>query len=265
MRLSHMLPIYQKTFVLYDTAIARVAGYIAKTKPGLVNIVDVGANVGDTASLILSTVENSRIICVEGNEAYLPLLHKNFDGCDSVIIEAVFCGESSSVESGLELDTKEGTASLIRSSENSKKIEFKTVDQIVTEQFSAQEGIDLLKVDTDGFDYKVLRGAIKTLKKYQPAVLFELDKHFLLMNEEQPMSVFSLFEDCGYSRFIAYDNTGYLIGLFHISEKENTERLIDYFYSRRLYMDILMIADESLIRTSYQNEQNATLSTVGLI
>lgn len=264
MRLSHMLPSYRERFVLYDTSIARIVKYISDIKLDIVNVVDVGANVGDTAAIILSEVEGMHIVCIEGNDEYLPLLHKNFDSLESVIIEDVFCGDyTNNEETGIGVVTKNGTASLVKNSDSSRRIKFKTVDKIVDEHFEGKS-VDLLKVDTDGFDYKVIRGAIETIKKDKPYVLFELDKHFLMMNNDEPMSIFELFESCSYSSFIAYDNFGYIIGQFEIGDKDCVEKLIDYFFSKRLYMDILMIADRSMVDTIYYNEEKAIHSLVGV-
>jgi hypothetical protein len=39
-------------------------------------------------------------------------------------------------------------------------------------------GCDLLKVDVEGFEYAVLLGARKLIKKFKPVVIMECDKKF---------------------------------------------------------------------------------------
>lgn len=47
---------------------------------------------------------------------------------------------------------------------------FFTLDSIVTIYHFEP---NLIKIDTDGFDFKVLRGAQRTLKEYAPVIFFE--------------------------------------------------------------------------------------------
>ncbi len=53
------------------------------------------------------------------------------------------------------------------------EVDFVTVDQFVEEAQLTR--VDLIKVDVDGFDVDVLRGAKKTLDKFSPTVIVELN------------------------------------------------------------------------------------------
>lgn len=39
--------------------------------------------------------------------------------------------------------------------------------------------IDMIKIDTDGYDYLVLKGALESVKKFRPYIIFEVGDHFL--------------------------------------------------------------------------------------
>jgi hypothetical protein len=39
-------------------------------------------------------------------------------------------------------------------------------------------GCDLLKIDVEGGEYHVLKGAVETIQKYRPVVIMETDKKF---------------------------------------------------------------------------------------
>ena len=49
---------------------------------------------------------------------------------------------------------------------------------------------NFIKIDTDGFDFKVLRGANNTLKTYKPVIFFEWDKIHLQAQNEDFLSIF---------------------------------------------------------------------------
>src|SRR5687768_4603133 len=60
---SHNLPVCLQLYPSYDRAIGRIAKTIAEQEDPLC-VVDVGANIGDTASLIVESVPNAEILCV---------------------------------------------------------------------------------------------------------------------------------------------------------------------------------------------------------
>jgi len=52
-----------------------------------------------------------------------------------------------------------------------------TLDQFI--ETNSIQKIDLIKLDVDGFELKVLRGGQKTLQKFKPLILFELCPYVL--------------------------------------------------------------------------------------
>lgn len=62
-----------------------------------------------------------------------------------------------------------------------KKIKTITMDNFFTKNKKLLEnGVDFIKIDTEGNDYKVISGSIKTIKKYKPKFIqFEMNSHNL--------------------------------------------------------------------------------------
>ena len=260
MNFSHQLPIYLVQHILYDTALARIIKKIKVNEQ--LNIIDVGANIGDTVALIKSSNNNVTFLCVEGNPAYSLLLKKNYYKDNSVEIEEIFCSDISEIKN-INLDAKSGTATIDLSSISDNQAEFLTLDEII-KKHSEFSNIDFIKVDTDGFDYKVLRGAINILKSQQPFVFFELDKSFLYKNSENIMSIFDLFENSKYENFILYDNYGYLVGLFDFSQLAIVEDIINYMDNKKMYLDVLMIKDINIAKNLYESEKKSIKSILEL-
>jgi FkbM family methyltransferase len=59
--------------------------------------------------------------------------------------------------------------------------------------------LKLLKIDVDGYDFKVLQGAVHTIKTLQPVVLTELYDHALRRCGDSVNDILSLFSSLGYS------------------------------------------------------------------
>jgi hypothetical protein len=58
--------------------------------------------------------------------------------------------------------------------------------------------LDFLKIDTDGMEAHVLRGARRTLRELRPAILFELVPENLRESGESAEGVVSLLTELGY-------------------------------------------------------------------
>ena len=75
------------------------------------------------------------------------------------------------------------------------------------DHLAAVRGIvpDLLKIDVDGYEGKVLRGGIETFTKHRPPIMLELHKDKLL-NGEKRGDVVSILLDIGYQALFLTDH-----------------------------------------------------------
>jgi FkbM family methyltransferase len=250
MNLSHQLPIYLVQHKLYDTAIPRIINIIKSNEK--LFIVDVGANIGDTSALIINANPNVSILCVEGNPLFLNLLKLNYKDDNRVTVEESFCSDILE-DNKISLETKRGTATINSDTKNTTNFSFLTLDDIIQKHIEFSK-IDFIKIDTDGFDYKVLRGSNSTIAQNKPLIFFELDKSFLIKNNEEIMSIFNYFEHHEYQAFLVYDNYGFLIGLFTFEQIDLVENIINYVDDKRMYLDILMVKDFNLAKKIYKTE-----------
>lgn len=158
--------------------------------------VDVGANVGKYSRKILSWT-NARVIAFEPQ----PGLHKNLESLAKSFPERMqIVANGVGKESGtLTLRFNEAAtehASFVQSiNEISYVDNFNTVDvSVVTLDhfFGARpdlQQVDLLKIDTEGFEEEVLQGARNTIARLRPKLIqFEYNQHQMLRGH----SVYSL-------------------------------------------------------------------------
>lgn len=75
------------------------------------------------------------------------------------------------------------------------KVETRRLDDVVP----ANLPIDLVKIDVEGAELLVLRGAMETLRKHQPIVLFETGIGGADQYGTTPQEIFDLLDGCGLS------------------------------------------------------------------
>jgi len=152
MRLSHKNLYFYALFPMYDRALPRISAQIQEIDCRLV-LIDVGANIGDTAALISETVNGASILCIEGNDKVLEFLSYNVKLIknNSITIEPCFCTDSPS-NIGFSVDMHYGTAKLVKN--EMSNIQGDTLDNIVN-RYPIFEKTNLLKIDTDGFEITV--------------------------------------------------------------------------------------------------------------
>ena len=238
---SHDFPINKKYLREYSENLGVIAS-IVKGKYSDASMIDVGANIGDSAAIIQSYIP-APILCIEGNPKFIPLLQKNATQLSGITIEQCFVGDQNekvvAVNSG-------GTARLETSING---IEVKTMQQIL-EKHPSFVGAKLLKIDTDGFDNKIIRASRDLLVSAKPVVFFEYDPYFLIKQQEQPMEIFNVLYSLGYSRLVLFDNLGKL--LCEVAT-HNHDLLADFtaYYNNegKSYLDICALhsSDEDLI------------------
>ena len=140
-------------------------------------VFDVGANLGQSALKFRVAFPKARILCFEPVKATFNILKRNMAGHRGVTCHNIALG-SSSVQSTIYLTDQSNTSSLVKPSTivGSETVEVRTVDGFTSEY--QIERIDLLKIDTEGFDLEVLKGAQTILSDGQvPFVLVEVGFH----------------------------------------------------------------------------------------
>jgi FkbM family methyltransferase len=61
--------------------------------------------------------------------------------------------------------------------------------------------LDMVKIDVDGYDYKVLQGATRLLAEFKPVVLIELCEYSLNAQGDSIRDIFTLLSTAGYGAF----------------------------------------------------------------
>ncbi len=243
MNLSHDLPFNLKQFPSYSQNLGQVASIIAQKYPHF-SVIDVGANVGDSAAIVQHRIQ-APILCIEGNPKFLPLLDKNSKNLHDITIEASFVGETvTKVKPVNQL----GTAYL---EEDVTGLAIATISSVI-EKHPAFANAKLLKIDTDGFDNKIIRGAATFLRQSKASIFFEYDPFYLAKQNENGPAIFDFLVDLGYDKWVIFDNHGRYLLTLTKHDKHLFESLHQYYNQQgNVYMDIWAI-HESDSQLQYQ-------------
>lgn len=161
---------------------------------------DIGANIGVYSVLAGTYLPDVSVISLEPDEDARGMLIENLElnGRSTEDVVAKVVGDSvGSIRFSRGLDLRNGVAQ--EGSTDFVELEQTTVDELVGDR-----DVQLMKVDVEGFELSVFKGAVKQLaKRPGPVILFELNGHCLEYGVE-PAEIIDFLTEAGY-RVFEYD------------------------------------------------------------
>lgn len=256
MPFSHTIFYFQKIYPNYDIHLHKIAKYI-KEQQGYLNMIDVGANIGDT--VVFTNIHGANYLLIEGEKSYIKLIDNNLianykqienitngggiydKNSTTYIIENTFLSDDVGYYK-INLDNGSGK---LEHSDYKNTLPLNTLDIIVKKhKFKA----NFIKIDTDGFDFKVIRSGINIIKDNLPVLYFEWDKFHLESQNENPISIFKLLNKLGYEDGAIFDNFGNLLCSIKTYDENNLKILIGYTEVSKkniYYYDVLLFNKNS--------------------
>ena len=155
-------------------------------RPGGVAL-DVGANIGVTALIMSAFVgDQGRVVAFEPGRQVFDLLQRNVELNGVGNVELRCCALSSSVgRMGFHEDSAFGHLVPEGAPET---VEVSTLDAVAEELGLAR--LDLIKIDTEGFEPHVLAGGRQVLERLRPIIYLELNAWTLLISSRTDPLVF---------------------------------------------------------------------------
>lgn len=156
------------------------------------------------------------------------------------IIETALIGETNNAN--YQINLKDGSGFLSQS--NSQTLHFQSLSSILSKhKFNA----NFIKIDTDGFDFKVMRSGLDFIKTYKPSLYFEWDRAFLEAQDEDYLSIFVTLQKCGYKEAVIFDNFGSMLCVLNLLDKRNFRLLARYTTHSNhniYYYDVLLLGED---------------------
>lgn len=236
---SHKMLFYQKDFPLYDRQLSHLCHWLSSTLNREIAIIDVGANVGDTVRNI--GIKKAFYLCIEGDKCFAKYIKHNLKGYNYTLEEVFLC-DAESQGKNYSIQSANGTGHLSNANGANEQIKSITLDNLLSQKFKDKQ-FDLLKIDTDGFDFKVIRGGYNFLKNQSPILFFEWDKAYCKEQGEDPISIFPLLENLNYTKCILFDNFGNYFNIVDTHDTDQLEAYIEQTIGDNLpyYYDVLAI------------------------
>jgi len=148
-------------------------------------VYDVGANIGYHTVAFSKLAQH--VYAFEPNKKNLKLLNKNIKECNNITVFDVACSNSNTELKIQDFDTNvPGNYGEMLISDNGQTCKAITLDDL-----DDVYGPDLLKIDVEGHELQVLRGAIKTITEFNPVIFYEA--HGTELDE-----IYDLLTDLGY-------------------------------------------------------------------
>jgi hypothetical protein len=125
-----------------------------------------------------------------------------------------------------------------------------TLDNVV---FRENFEPNVLKIDTDGFDLKVLRGSRQILERYNPVIFFEWYGRGLRKLGENPETIFEYLNELGYEECVLFDNYGTIISTLKTCDKVNIKLMMEYSCNvekQIYYYDVLLFHKDSSLNVA---------------
>ena len=208
----------------YDAALGQIADALLERYPDLA-VIDVGANVGDTAAVIRRSVDIP-VLCIEGDDAVLKFLRKNAGQMPGVVIEPCFVGEDGQRVDASRMTARGLNASMADAVSPTGTIKLRSLESIVAghPEFARSK---LIKVDAEGFDFDIILHSESLIRSTHPVLFFEYNpfeyRRGISPNERTfGPSVLNRLAEWGYVEFLYFDSRG----SFFLSVSGNDQKLV---------------------------------------
>jgi len=173
--------------------------------------VDVGANVGFYTVAALKMKQDLRVISFEPNPVVFSKLSRNLklNNCldrASIVNVAV----SNATKGSVDFFVPKSTGSSGGSMSNLHPEEGSPVMQIIStttldKNLKVLTEVDVIKVDVEGHELKVIQGSLKTIRNFSPTIVIELLRKWMAPFGDHPQDVVSLLVRAGYEAFAITD------------------------------------------------------------
>jgi FkbM family methyltransferase len=223
---SHNLPLILRSSPLYETEIGRLAQHLVASDGELV-MIDAGANIGDTFAT-LPKLTRAKFLCIEGSERYYDLLRKNLESDPQIKLEFALLTDVKGQAQGARIKEIEGTAHIEMTDDLSAAAPWRTLDELI-DLHPEFANANFCKIDCDGYDLLVLKGAPVFLERAKPCLHIEFGPQLWRMYGgcEIADGLEFLFQ-FGYKEVLVYDNLGYFIARDSVQNSRVLEILSDY-------------------------------------
>lgn len=169
----------------------------ALVRPGDVAI-DVGANIGyHTFRMAAGVGERGRVLAIEPMSRARNRLLRNLELNPQFGNIVVSAAAASDVDGQAEVSFQSSFRLSGDVDHAQEVVKMRTLDSLVAEH--DLQRVDFIKVDVDGYEARVFRGAEKTLRRWRPELVFEVSPSRITRAGDEVGAMLDQLRDMGYS------------------------------------------------------------------
>lgn len=198
----------------YGQNLVQLAAALAESSAP-VTVLDVGANVGDSALQILDATD-AQILCVEADPYFLEYLHLNVDDDPRVaVVEALLTPDPTT-----EATTAVRTGGTTRFAEGAVGDALPTITpEALREKYPSFANLRLIKSDTDGYDVELVPAIAEAWGGgARPVLFFEYDHRLSRLAGNDPLAVWPRLAKLGYREVAVWGNGGDPLGRTNVDD-----------------------------------------------
>jgi FkbM family methyltransferase len=153
-------------------------------------VLDVGAFIGDhTIAYARKVGQTGRVIAFEPSPEAFKCLKHNLKDFPQVDLRKECLSDESGTVSLSHVETNAGMTYAQKKKGRTKAI---TLDSLELER------VDFIKIDAEGFEHNILKGAEETIRKFKPVMVIEIVNDYLLKNHTSNNDVYIWLMEMGY-------------------------------------------------------------------
>jgi len=172
------------------------------------DVLDVGANIGLFSVLFSNLInDENKVLALEPNPTALKHLYKNIEGNNWINKVVVYEGVATNKKDSFHMNVIDGLeeysslGEIIHPKVAEKvskriKVNGNTIDNLVKD-FNLNPGF--MKIDAEGAEFEILRGAIDTITQFKPIILSEMSDRLLKAQGASSIRVLKLLEELNYN------------------------------------------------------------------
>lgn len=224
---SHLLPVYASVRPSYGQNLVALAAGLASegaTEQLPLRVLDIGANVGDSALQILAATD-AKVLCVEGDPYWVGYLHRNVDGNPGVSVEEVLLLPDDRDQAGMSPVRDHGTTRFVEGAAVGALPSSTASD--LRRRHPEFDRVRLIKSDTDGFDPVLVPTAARAWADSAPVLFFEFDPELGRKAGNQPNDLWPELAALGYARLAVWDNAGDPLGQLDVGDAARQARTLE--------------------------------------
>ena len=172
-------------------------------------IIDIGANIGTTSLYFASLNSTAKIYAFEPHPNSFKRAIENVSLNTFTNIQLLNIGLGEKKETVKLYEVNEHNPGMNRIIAENKNLPYKTIEIESLDTICTVHGIahvDMIKLDVEGFEYSVLKGAKETIIKSKPTLFIELNDSNLKENNSSAKELLTLLISYGYTNIYQASN-----------------------------------------------------------